>query len=106
MATGQQDMFGAKLARDDALKRVEGNAGDWMEKALAAVTLLDSGRLMTGEDIRVAIVKDVGEPHHHNAWGAMIKNAIKQRLIVPTGKWRHMKLPQSHARNSPIYRIC
>lgn len=98
-------MFGAKLARDDALKRVNDNAGDWMDKALAAVVLLKSGELMTGEDIRVAIVDDVGEPHHHNAWGAMIKNAMKQRLVVPTGKWRPMKLKQSHARVSPIYRI-
>lgn len=106
MSTGQQDMFAAKLARDDALKRVESNAGAWMGRALVAVTLLKRGKLMTGEDIRVSIVKYVGEPHHHNAWGAMVKNAIEQNLIVPTEEWRHMKLPQSHARKSPVYRIC
>jgi hypothetical protein len=76
-----------------------------METALAAITLLESGQFMTGEDVRVAIVNTVGEPHHHNAWGAMIKSAVKQRLIIPTGKWRPMKLPQSHARVSPIYRV-
>lgn len=103
--SNQQDLFGAKLARDEALKQVNDNAGDWMSKAVTAVTLLKSGELMTGEDIRVQIVEIVGEPHHHNAWGAMIKNAISQKLIVPTGKWRPMKLPQSHARVSPIYRI-
>lgn len=102
----QQDMFGAKLARDEALKRINDNSGDWMTRAVVSVSLIETGTLMTGEDIRVRIVSIVGEPHHHNAWGAMIKNAITQKLILPTGKWRCMKLPQSHARSSPIYRVC
>jgi len=98
-------MFGAKIARDEALARVNENAGEWMERAVLTVATLDSGRLMTGEDIRCSIVGIVGEPHHHNAWGAMIKNALKQKLIRPTGKWKAMQLPQSHARTSPVYRI-
>jgi hypothetical protein len=100
----QQDMFGAKVARDDALKRVADNAGDWMQRALVAITLLRGE--WTGEDIRLSVSKVVGDPHHHNAWGSLIKAAISGHIIKPTGKYRAMRTVKSHARRTPVYFIC
>ena len=102
--TQQQDMFGAKVARDDALKRVADNAGDWMQRSLVAITLLRGE--YTGEDIRLIVSEQVGNPHHHNAWGSLIKIAIKHKLIRSTGKHRHMRTKKSHARQTPVYVIC
>jgi hypothetical protein len=105
LMTEQQDLFGAKQARDDALSRVSGNTGTWMHKALVAVSDLKSGVDLTGEDIRLRVADRVGNPHHHNAWGALIKAAIKNDLITPTGKYRAMQTVKSHARRTPVYYI-
>jgi len=101
----QQDLFGAKQARDDALNRVAGNTGTWMDNALVAVGELRSGFELTGEDIRLRVADRVGNPHHHNAWGALIKAAITHDLITPTGKHRAMQTVKSHARRTPVYYI-
>jgi len=101
----QQDLFGAKQARDSALDQVSGNTGEWMHKALFAISIIDTEFELTGEDIRLRIADRVGNPHHHNAWGALIKAAIKQKLITPTGKQRAMQTVKSHARSTPVYYI-
>lgn len=103
--TDQQDLFGAKVARDEALNRVGDNTGRWMHKALLAVSNLESGAHLTGEDIRLQVRDRVGNPHHHNAWGALIKAAIRADLIKPTGKHRAMQTVKSHARRTPVYYI-
>ena len=105
MKTNQQDLFEAKQARDEALKRVENNSGDWLGKALREIGLLPGGREMIGEDIRIAIHEKVGAPHHHNAWGAVIKSAVSRKLLIPTDKYRHMKTKKSHARASRVYLV-
>lgn len=101
----QQDLFGAVQARDNALNQVSGNTGKWMHKALVAVSDLRAGVDLTGEDIRLRVADRVGNPHHHNAWGALIKAAIKADLITPTGKHRAMQTVRSHARRTPVYYI-
>jgi len=107
----QVDMFGGKEARDNALETVAGNAGEWMPRALKAIqnirmaTLLPITGTWTGEDIRIYVTNTIGPPHHHNAWGALIKAAITQKLIVPTGQYRPMKSKKSHARRTPVYRL-
>lgn len=101
----QQDLFGAIQARDSALDQVSGHAGEWMDKALFAVANINTGFELTGEDIRLRVADRVGNPHHHNAWGALIKAALKQKLITPTGKQRAMQTVKSHARKTPLYYI-
>lgn len=92
-------------ARDEAFVRVQGNSGTWFERAIDAVARLPLGE-MTGEDIRRRVVQSIDEePHHHNAWGALINQAIKRGYIFDTGETTNMKKKSSHARRTPVYRI-
>ena len=109
MADEQRDFFSgdpneAKRLRDAALKRVADNGGDWREQALLRIVLIESFEGM-GEDLKIILRRGgLPEPHHVNAWGDVIKEAIKQGVLIPTGKWAHSKLPLSHARQNPVYR--
>ena len=99
----QLSFLDATTARDAALTTVSANAGSWMEEALEAVRhspLLTA----TGEDIRLYVEKRIGPPHHHNAYGALIMNAVRRGYIVPTGRYLKMRTPKSHGRKTPEYR--
>ena len=100
---GRVSTRAALKARDEALAQVSDNAGCWIETALSRISTL-SGE-MTGEDIRFALVPLVGEPHHSNAWGALIKTAKGRGLIENTGRYVPMRAANSHARITPVYRI-
>ena len=108
--TGQPDLFAAplpppaKLERDKALYIVADNSESWIDKACRAMRFLSVRRDWTGEDIRLTLETVVGAPHHHNAWGALIKRAINEGLIHYTGKHVHMRTLKSHARQTPVYR--
>lgn len=102
------DLFGdvgkAKADRDAALKRVTERGGDWQSRAIAAMSLMLPGFEGTAEDIRIRMMMRGFElPHHYNAWGAMIKAAEKQRVLMRTGQRRHMKGSKSHARKTDVY---
>jgi len=99
----QLSIFDALKARDEALAQVSANADTWIESALAYIPTL-SGE-MTGEDIRFALVALVGEPHHSNAWGALIRTAKGRGLIENTGQYVPMRAANSHARITPVYRV-
>lgn len=108
----QLDMFPAKKARDHALKQVSENAGTWMDEALAIVSSmrgswLNEGTDFTGEGLRwyLTRARHLPEPHHPNAWGALIRTAIQRGLLIPTGRFTHMTGPKSHARMTQIYRV-
>jgi hypothetical protein len=101
------DLFGddAKQARDEALAKVRNNGGEWREIALCGLYLIP-GFEGTAEDIRLRLqIKRIPPPHHHNAWGEMIKAALSLKLIVPTGERRHMRTRKSHARLTDVYRV-
>jgi hypothetical protein len=98
----QDDLFVAKEARDKALGSVSENAGDWMDKAISAFGQLPVGEY-TGEDIRLSVERLVGPPHHHNAWGAVIRTLLKKRYLKPTGRYTSMRTKKSHARRTPVY---
>jgi hypothetical protein len=95
----------AELFRDEAIERVTQNSGAWMDNAIACVSRLPNGFKYTGEDIRLMLTHEIDEPHHHNAWGALIRHAVRKQLLTPTGKWQKMRTPRSHARQTPIYRV-
>ena len=59
---------------------------------------------VTGEDVRLACEAAGIRPHHHNAWGGLVREAIKQGLLVATGTYRSMKAKGSHARKTQVYR--
>ncbi len=91
------------LARDAALERVTRKR--FMIRGTRIIEDLEHGREMSGEDIRHAVSRLGVKPHHHNAWGALIMNAVRLKLILPTGRDTKMKDRRSHARKTPIYRI-
>jgi hypothetical protein len=92
-----------KKLRDEALRRVTEHGGNWQRRALMALHLIP-GFEGTAEDIRIRLrMKGLEKPHHHNAWGAMIMEAIKQRRIIENGKRKHMKTLPSHGRETDVY---
>ncbi len=79
--------------RDEGMDRAASNSGDWKEAAKDSIywwfRLLPPGMVFMGEDIRFAVRGRVGEPHHHNAWSAVIggrvRRWLKQGLIEVVG---------------------
>lgn len=98
------DLFEAADARDRALKKVADNAGDFMGRGLKAIMALPADWRGTGEELRLYLAGLGIEPHHHNAWGALIRTAVVSRLLRPTGEYVSMKTVKSHARRTPVYR--
>jgi hypothetical protein len=102
----QPDLFDAVSSRDEAIKTVLENAGhDWKDKALHIIAAMPKGMLATGEDLRLSIADKIGNPHHHNAYGALIMNAVRKGYLMQTGKYVRMRTPKSHARATPLYRV-
>lgn len=96
----------AERRRDAGLQQVTDNEPkSWMERAKDAVRDLNQRREWTGEDIRLFVTESIGEPHHHNIWGALTSWGIKQGILQRTGEWRKMVTPKSHARMTPVYRV-
>ena len=100
----QFDLFGSKAARDEGMARVAGRAGNFIQDGLSAIARLPVGFTVTGEDIRRLLIHDGIVPHHHNAWGSLIRNAVERQLIRPTGRYLQMRAVASHARRTPEYR--
>ena len=101
------DLFGdeptAKQERDVALAQVGANAGTWLGMALMRLRIYQSGTEGTAEQFRLWLLRDgLPAPHHHNAWGAMIKRAQDKNILRKTGKHAHMSTRKSHARMTPV----
>lgn len=102
-----------RQARDAGMKTVEANQTDaWREAyRTAAQRFIDDKRIgfeFIGEDIRLAVQPIIGDPTHHNAWGAMAGAALKRwqkdERIELVGV-RRCSTTDSHARLSPLYRV-
>ncbi len=98
-------LFSGELLRDEGIAKVTEHNGKWMERCIEMM-----GRshwwgdgTFTGEDIRLQLGFSVGQPHHPNAWGALVSTLIKRKIIKPTGEYRAMKDENSHARKTPVY---
>lgn len=91
--------------RDAKLKQVLDNAGDdWKDQVACFVKENMSGEI-TGEDIRLRCAEAGIFPPHHNAWGAMINILVRGGVLIKTGKYRQMKDPRSHARETKTYLV-
>lgn len=90
--------------RDAGIKQVQRGSVDWSYQAKVCVQALPQHSEWTGEDIRLHVTKQVGPPHHHNAWGALVRSLVTSGVLVATGEWRRMQTPKSHARQTPVYR--
>lgn len=98
----QPDLFGAIAARDEGMQRVMENAGTWQRQAKLAMRRLRWRGEWTGEAIRHAIMRHVGEPHDPHVWGSLINWALRQELIAKYGRAK-MQDHKSHARETPTY---
>jgi hypothetical protein len=101
--SGLFDLPQSRAERDRALARVEYNAENFNRLARAVLRNLKPG-YYTGEDIRRLISKRGYKPHHHNAWGALIRWALQGRILSETGEYEQMRDVKSHARRTPLYR--
>jgi hypothetical protein len=101
----QLTLFDARASRDAALERVRNNAGSWTAQAMHGIRQhVPPGWTGSGEAIRLLLFKGgLPRPHHHNAWGAVIRLAVAKRLLRPTGQYTHMLTEKSHARKTPVY---
>lgn len=91
----------ARSTRDSALDRVAANSNPYPERALSEIAKLRGE--YTGEEIRLRLESSIGRPHHHNAWGAIINQAVRRGLLRKTGEYRQMSTIKSHARATPVY---
>lgn len=101
----EMDLFDvalSKVERDDALYSVENNSKEFMEEAHLCISRLSNGEY-TGEDIRVIITRLGLAPNHCNAWGALINNAVRSKLLIGTGRYVAMASRTSHARKTQLY---
>lgn len=92
-------------ARDEALERVLRRDWIWRSNIMAFIEDLPQGWVGTGEDIRHA-AKDAGlaDPPHHNAWGAAIMNAVRNKKFLRwTGRVLPMRDRSSHGRLTREY---
>lgn len=97
------DYAASTQARDVVLKTVAENSGTFIQRALSALAHM-SGPL-TGEDIRRRLSERGIEPHHHNAWGALISTAVKRGILIDSGMTVRMKDERSHARKTTLYTV-
>ncbi len=96
------DLFTAADARDEGIDIVSNNALSWFDQAASYISQMNAWT-GTGEDMRMLITQVIGEPHHHNAWGAMIMAAVRKGDLIKTGEMRKMVGDKSHARMTPVY---
>lgn len=94
------------LARAEAVTQVESHNKTWLAEGLAMIaepTHDMQGWVGTGEDLRKKLTR-LRRPGHPNAWGALIMQAVRKGLLIPTGRYLPMKDKSSHARKTPEYR--
>lgn len=103
----QQHLF-AEAERDEALERVLDNAGgDWQASAYTMLlrgfqahpdgAIAETARLW-------AIGQGLTPPHHHNAWGAIVNQLVRDNRIESAGRLEKSKTAKSHARRQPVWR--
>ena len=89
--------------RDEGIETVVENSRSWQDMALDIVKSMPDGELM-GEDIHRKVQAAIGEPHHPNAYGALIMKAIRADFLAKTGAYKKSSRPSAHARVNPVYK--
>jgi hypothetical protein len=95
-----------KAARDEGIRRVAVNAGEWRERASEMIEGL-ARRLpdFTADEVREEAERvGLGEPHHFNAWGAVMMAAARRGLIRKTMTVRPSQRKEAHGHCNPVWR--
>jgi len=96
------DLAEGRRLQAEGIERVSLNAGNFIQRGLAAIAVLPPGRY-TGETIRAKLLAKEIAPHHPNAWGALILAAIKRGMLHHTGHYVPMRSKKSHAHKNEVY---
>lgn len=101
-----RDWEQAKRRRDAALAQVEESGGAWGDLAMAALVRLCRGlRQAPWETYKAALLTGGLEaPHHYNAWGALVRRAVRAGLLVRVG-YTTATTPASHGTEARVYRV-
>jgi hypothetical protein len=93
--------------RDGGITAVTGSNEEWADDALRLLRRMHrEHEEATGEDIRVWLgLQGLAAPSDPHAWGALTNHALRLGIIDPTGEWRPMRDPRSHARQTRVYRL-
>jgi hypothetical protein len=111
VVTETEEPMGEQLTLDEALEGrdavlaavAENNSG-WIAAAMETMARVPDGTRDTGEGFRRRLLeKGLRPPAHHNAWGSLMMNLTKRKVLVPTGEYRAMLSPQAHGRRTPCY---
>ena len=114
--TQTEMLFGSTLGqilRDEGMAQVLENSGAWKDltrqRAEEWIEAMPIGAVFTGEDIRLALeVAGIDEPHHPNAWSAVIGGRIRVWLRtnrIQMEGWKAGADPKAHARRMIAYRV-
>lgn len=92
----------AIMAGQVAMDGTLSHNASWKDVAMNAIIGLPFATEGTFEDFRNKIVGTVGEPGHHNAWGALANALIRKGFLQDTGVRASMTGPKSHGRKSAV----
>ena len=103
----QMDLLEGRRLRDDALKQMINHSIDWHSNAVIAAVAVksrnDVAEPFVGEDLRGPITRIIGEPHHHNCWGALMMALARLNIVKKAGTYRQAAMKSSHARVTAEY---
>ena len=95
-----------KQQRDAGIAKVLKTEQQWQEAALRLLEAYAIGvDSFTVEDFRAwALHRLYQQPHHSNAWGALVRTAALRRIIVKTGVYVQATDPAARARIVALWR--
>lgn len=96
----------AIAARDHAIQQAEDHAHQqWLDVAYnAIVTLAAQQDTLTADDVWRLIDWTGVTTHEPRAMGAVVKKAVRDGIIEPTGAYVKSARKVNHARPQPVYR--
>ena len=95
-----------RAARDEGAATVLQNAGDaWRDRVAFLIDDLARSRPdLTADDVRAAALRTgLGDPHHHNAWGAALLAASRRGSIRRTMTLRASTRKEANAHSNPVW---
>jgi len=103
-----RDTAEASRRRDEGIARVEENAGAWLEdagEALGRLVETFPGKEAPWDHLKaLLLVGGLRKPHHPNAWGGLVRRAVKAGWLTRVG-YTTASSPQSHGTEMRVYRV-
>jgi hypothetical protein len=100
----QFNLFEGEQRRDAGIELTTGNNLDWMANAIQVIRRHAPAGEFMAECFRT--LPGIGSPESPNAWGALTRYAVQQKIIVHTGRYAKSSSVLNHAHEYKIYRRC